>query len=224
MTNKLYCRWYTGQRFGKLLVLAYVSGSASMTKWLCQCDCGKKKVVTRLRFYGRAAVVSCGCETGKLIGARISRHGGAKKSGHEPEYGSWVSMKQRCYLPSDRYYSEYGGRGIKICDRWRGEDGYANFVADMGRKPTSAHTIERNDVNKDYTPDNCRWATREEQNRNRRTSRYVEVGGRRMYFPDACREYGISRHLAEGRMRLGWSVDRAFTTPRPPKKSKGAMA
>jgi len=92
------------------------------------------------------------------------------------EYISWIGMFQRCNNPNDRGYSNYGGRGIKVCDRWF--QSFENFLADMGKKPTPSHTIDRIDNDGNYTPENCRWATMQEQCRNRRNNRRITFQGK----------------------------------------------
>lgn len=93
-----------------------------------------------------------------------------------PEYSNWANMSYRCSYPKNPRYEHYGGRGIKVCARWRGKDGFANFLEDMGRKPTPNHSIERLDNNKNYKPSNCRWGTPHEQALNKRMSKRNTTG------------------------------------------------
>lgn len=132
-------------------------------------------------------------------------------------YIIYCHMKCRCYCKTADSYKWYGGRGIKICDRWlNGEgdkDGYQCFDEDMGASPTEKHTVDRIDNDGDYTPDNCRWATQAQQNRNYSRNVHFTIFGRRMVFEDACELYGIKRQTVESRIKTGWSIDDAFTKP-----------
>lgn len=133
------------------------------------------------------------------------------KHGHDyrsPTYRTWKVMRNRCERPADRHYSDYGGRGIKVCERWRK---FANFLADMGERPAGM-TIERIDNAKGYEPGNCKWATRHEQDRNRRDNRVLEIDGERLILLDACRKYGRNFDSVRDRLNRGWSVERALRT------------
>jgi hypothetical protein len=121
-------------------------------------------------------------------------HGGR----NDPEYSVWA---------------DYGGRGIEVCDRWR--NSYPTFLADMGQRPTPDHSIERIDNNGNYAPENCRWATRIEQSNNRRSNRHLTFQGRTQTLAQWEREIGGKGYLIKQRLKLGWSVDRALTTPAP---------
>ncbi|MFY9952108.1 hypothetical protein [Bradyrhizobium sp.] len=101
-------------------------------------------------------------------GERRVRHGDARRGAKTAEWRCWVGIRQRCYDANYRVFKNYGARGIKVCDRWL--ESYENFLADMGRKPSAAHSIDRIDVNGNYEPANCRWATTSQQNSNQRRS------------------------------------------------------
>lgn len=112
----------------------------------------------------------------------------------------------------------YGGRGIKVCDRWLGEHGFENFLADMGERPSKDHSIDRIDVNGDYCTENCRWATRKEQMNNLRKTIYLEHNGERKPFQDWVRLFGVNKASAYGRYRNGKSFDEIFSNGRLPYK------
>lgn len=157
-----------GDKFGQLIIVDIVRHNFK-TKGLCLCSCGTKKPIMPgdLRT-GR--VVSCGCKKRKDAANRQYKHGHATKYGPlSPTYKKWIAMKDRCYNPSSTSYEYYGGRGIKVCERWK--DSFENFLADMGHVPEGL-TLERKNSDKDYSPDNCCWATREEQIQNRTYRKY----------------------------------------------------
>jgi hypothetical protein len=153
-----------GQRFGRLLVLSYAETRQKKAYWLCRCDCGAERVVCggNLR---KGTSQSCGCLHNEGMVERFRKHG---EGGHPwtPEYRTWRALRNRCRSPKGQTDSRYGGRGIKVCERW--ED-YEAFLADMGRRPSPKHSIDRWPNNDgDYEPGNCRWATTTEQRLNQR--------------------------------------------------------
>lgn len=141
---------------------------AVVPQWFCVCLCGNIVLVegSDLR---RGTTLSCGCHTGFYSGYKNKTHG----ESNSPEYSIWLDMHRRCYDIKDRYYHNYGGRGIDICQRWNklNPEGIKNFIEDMGRRPSKKHTIERTDVNKGYSPENCVWLLNTEQCKNKTTSK-----------------------------------------------------
>lgn len=135
-----------------------------------------------------------------------------------PEYYTWQNMLQRCYNSKHKHWHNYGERGITVCDEWIGGDGDLSavqcFVRDMGLRPTPKHTLERKNNDLEYSKRNCVWETRQKQQNNRRNTIFVEFRGQRMPLADAVRLTGIVPHKqVASRLRLGWSIDQALTTP-----------
>lgn len=130
------------------------------------------------------------------------------------EYGAWSGMCQRCTNPKDSNFKKYGARGIKIYARWLGKGGFTNFLADVGRRPSPEHSIDRfpdNDGN--YDPGNVRWATQVEQQNNRRDNVRLTVNGETRTATEWARYLGFPREVVARRIRLGWSPERAVTVP-----------
>jgi hypothetical protein len=155
----------TGQRFGKLIAVRRDGSDArGEAVFLCVCDCGNSRRVRSSMLRG-GLTRSCGCWKPKRNGAL--KHGHTVNSTWSPEYHAWHDAKQRCENPRNKQYESYGGRGIKMCDRWR--DSFENFLADMGLKTSSRHSLDRfPDNDDDYKPGNCRWATAKQQRANQR--------------------------------------------------------
>jgi hypothetical protein len=198
-----------GQQFTRWTVKAPAkAGKLNNTRWLCACQCGKERVVDQASLL-RGMSRSCGCIFTKERRAESAKkHGGRKL----PEYRVWTHMKARCTNPRDNSYSRYGGRGIKVCDRWL--NSFENFLSDMGLRPSSAHSIDRVDNDGNYTPRNCVWATKQVQCRNQRTNHKITFATQTLVLTDWASKIGISAPTLRHRLGiLGWSVERALTTP-----------
>lgn len=142
---------------------------------------------------------------------RPKTHGDTINSGMSPEYRAWSSMRTRCRNPNAAKFHIYGGRGIDICKRW---EKFESFLADMGRKPSPSHSLDRKNNNRGYSPSNCRWATSSEQNRNRSSNRFVKVNGKKVLLIDAANAAGIKPDTVKSRMFLyGWSAKKALSVP-----------
>jgi hypothetical protein len=190
----------TGQRFGRLVAVAYSKPS----KWICLCDCGNKATVLS-SLLRKGATKSCGClRRDKTVEQCKSRtkHGMYKT----PEYQAWANMLYRCTSPSCHAWESYGGRGIAVCERWKS---FENFYADMGQRPHGT-SLDRIDNNGNYEPSNCAWRTYKEQQNNRRTSRVIEYNGKRMTLSQWSRETGIPISTLFGRLETHTSTNQLF--------------
>lgn len=196
----------TGTRFERLLVVSRAGSTPRSATWNCVCDCGKQKILpTTALISGNTR--SCGClnkESIAKVGLANKTHG----MSCTPTHKSWTHMLGRCRNPNDKAYMNYGGRGISVCDRW---SSFENFIADMGEAPKGL-TIDRKDVNGNYEPGNCRWATDTEQARNTRVNRIISAFGKTMTLADWGDETGLDASTIETRLKRGWSVEKTLTT------------
>ena len=200
----------TGRQFGRLRIIAYagpnIHGQAS---WRCICDCGQETVVVS-QSLTKGDTQSCGCLAKELAAQRRQTHGMTRRT---PEYGIWCGMRRRCYDANEPAYPRYGGRGILVCDRWLGRNGFANFLADMGLRTSPDHELERVDNAGPYSPENCKWATRTEQGRNKRNNRLVTFRGETLPLSVWAERTGLPYKTLHYRISKGWSAERTLTTP-----------
>lgn len=186
-------------------------------KWLCRCVCGAVKEIHQGSLSSGKSK-SCGCATRHIVTAAVANarfvHGEARRGEQTPEYNVYNHMKQRCLNPRDKRYDRYGGRGITICDRWL--DSFEAFLEDMGRRPSSAHTIDRIDNDGNYEPGNCRWATQKQQQRNRGNSVIITAFGLNTPLRELCERFNGNARLIRLRLQRGWTQEDALTKPTGP--------
>jgi hypothetical protein len=189
----------TGKRFGRLVVIEPGERKPGQRcrYWVCACDCGATKAV-RSDHLRNGLIVSCGC--------RQLAVGGLSET---PTYIIWNGMIARCCRPQSRGYQWYGARGIDVCERWLT---FENFLHDMGDRPPGM-TLERRDNDRGYAPDNCYWATRQQQANNTRRNRYLIIAGERKSLATAAAESGIPYSRLKKRLDLGWSIEEALSAP-----------
>lgn len=181
----------SGKKFGRLTVVGLSHSVNGKTYWDVACECGEKRTILGASIKS-GNTKSCGCLT--------EPHG---KYG-SPTHRSWASMKARCLNPNNDFFENYGGRGITVCERWMK---FSNFMADMGERPDGT-SIERIDNNKGYQSDNCKWATREEQQNNTTRNRYLEFNGNRLTLAQWARKTGIDTSTLQVRLKLNWPIEK----------------
>ena len=179
----------TGQRYGNLTVISLGEKLGLHLSWLCLCDCGNIKNIKRSAIRS-GTTKSCGCLRKIITGNRARTHGQT----NGVEYRIWKGINQRCYNTNTPPYNNYGGRGIEMCDEWK--NNFERFLLDVGKRPSTNYSIDRIDNNKGYYPENCHWATRKEQNRNKRNNVMLlntETGIFYSSLIDAAETIGLNR-------------------------------
>ena len=201
----------TGIKFGRLIAMHRVENTEqNRAQWLCRCDCGSEKVA-QAAYLNKGTTRSCGClgieQRKKAAQTQVTPY---SRSTMGRERKSWEAMLSRCYNPDNISFNSYGERGITVCDRWR--NSFKVFVDDMGRRPTDT-TLERIDNNANYEPENCKWATRQEQANNRRTNRSITINGQTLTVAQWARKLGISCFVIHTRLYNGLSEHDAVMSP-----------
>jgi hypothetical protein len=199
--------------FGRLNAIKYVGRKfGGNAYWLCRCECGEELEVRGSHLVD-GNVKSCGCLTRDNCAELGCKSGGWNRThgaSGTPTFQTWRGMFSRCFDPGHESYEDYGGRGIKVCDRWLE---YENFVADMGQRPVGM-TLDRENTDGNYEPGNCRWATNREQQTNKRNNVNLTFGGRTQTMVEWAEERGLDPGLLWQRIRkLRWPVEKALTTP-----------
>lgn len=186
----------TGMVFGRLTVLhEHETSTVRHRKWMCLCECGNSKPVADSALW-RGATKSCGCLQKECTSLAKKTHGMTGS----PTYICWAMMISRCEYKGNNRYPSYGARGISVCERWR--NSFEAFYADMGEKPHKM-SIDRIDVDGNYEPSNCRWATASEQAANKRNTIYIEINGERKRLIDWAGGYNNKYKNAHARISKG---------------------
>lgn len=200
---------YTGQRFGKLVVLGLSEkrGKSGHKYYRCLCDCGKEKDISASHLVTGASK-SCGCGVLLALKKRNTTHGMSRSR----LFTIWMGMKRRCMNPNEKSYVYYGGRGISICDEWK-----ADFMAFHDWSVNNGYaenlSIDRIDSDGNYEPSNCRWVPLSEQNRNKRDNHLVTINGKTQLMSDWCKESKVSMTTVYERLRKGYKIEDALFAP-----------
>ena len=203
----------TGMVFGRLTVIARTEDytakcGKSYAQWLCKCECGKELVVAQGSLL-RSHTMSCGCLRSDISRDRHITHGDVGTQ----LYNSWRAMRERCQNENATNYQSYGGRGISVCPEWEDYSSFKNWALSNGYSP--GLTIDRIDVNGDYTPSNCRWETRIVQGSNKRNNRNITFNGVTKTLSEWARDIGLHRSSLLNRIdKYGWSLEDALTRPK----------
>ena len=197
----------TGQVFNRLTVVSYAGKNKyRCSLWNCICVCGNEKVVHSSNLK-RGWTQSCGCLFKEMIRTLNTKHGHHKSGYTSPTYVSWRIMVQRCTNFNYIQYKDYGGRGITVCDRWSDTDnGFINFLSDMGERPKGL-VLSRININENYSPENCRWATRKECVNNRRNTIYLTYQGETKTKQEWANDWNIDSTLLHYHLKKGKTME-----------------
>lgn len=199
----------TGQKFGKLTVIKRAENIKNRTRWECICECGRKVIIDSSHL--RAGnTKSCG-QCRDLY------------KNHIRLYHIWNSMKQRCNNKNIANYKNYGGRGIKVCDEWKEFEDFYNWARKNGYDENAKrgeYTIDRIDTNCNYEPSNCRFVTTKENVWNRRCTKKVIYKKKEYWLPELAEKFNIHPTILTDRLKRGWDIEKALTTPKKKQKVK----
>lgn len=194
---------HIGEKYNRLTVID-VRREGKRYYWTCRCECGNV-TESRADQIRTGHTKSCGC---RALETRYKfRHGEWKT----PLFNKWQKMRARCNSPKDKYYKNYGGRGIKVCDEWEDYVVFSKWAHENGYEDSLS--LERKDVNGDYCPSNCCWIPINKQARNRTTTRWVDCDGKRMSLAEACEVKGMPYGVVQSRLRRGWNEYDALNKP-----------
>jgi len=194
----------TGMKFGRLTALTRIP---KIRRWVCKCDCGTVRDFNTSNLTSGISK-SCGCLRDELAKERPKSHG----LSHTPEYKVWEVMRGRCNWVNSKSYPDYGGRGISVCAEWN--ESFEAFIRDMGRRPSSKHSIERIDNAKNYDKENCIWATRKQQANNKRNNARYEFNGKSMTLSELSELSSIPSGTLWYRLASAkWPIEKAMSKP-----------
>lgn len=200
----------TGMVFGEWSVLFRGANAGKNTRWMCRCSCGRRFLV---RTESLRSKKSERCEPCRRVRSANSDYFRTHGQSHIPEYRIWCGMRQRCSDPKEKCFSNYGGRGIRVCERWASPQGFPFFLKDMGLRPSTKHSLERVENDGNYSPENCIWATRAVQALNRRNNLLITIQDETLPLKVWCTRYHTSYHRTKRRIYAGWSPEAALTEP-----------
>lgn len=200
-----------GKRYGLLTIVEFSHvNKDGKSMYVCDCDCGNR-CVKNGKTLKSGAVKSCGCYKTTVTKLRSTKHGYCVDRKKPAEYFIWRAMKDRCSNPKNKAYHNYGGRGIKVCDRWL--NSFPNFIADMGMKPFYGASIERIDNNGNYCPENCKWIHLSKQGLNQRRNKRYLFDGKMLTISEISSICGVKSSALYQRIHRGWSDARMLAQP-----------
>lgn len=196
-----------GQQFGRLTIIQCDKRSKSGNyKWLCKCSCGKDTIVSNNNLKN-GHTKSCGCLNADLLRTRATKHGHCKKGKVSRTYYCWHSMIKRCTKPNNKAYKNYGGRGIKVCNKWMK---FENFLKNMGECPKGM-SLDRINNNGNYCKSNCRWTTYNKQNRNKRNNINITFKNKTQCLTDWAKELNCNKYTVIQKLfKLNEKSDKAL--------------
>lgn len=196
----------TGQKFNRLTVIRrnLTDSSSGTSRWDCVCECGTEKTV-RGNNLKSGQVRSCGCLQKENISSALKTHGASRT----PEHNIWKTIKQRTLNENNVDYPAYGGRGIKLCDRWK--NSFESFIEDMGKRPSPSHSIDRLNGDGDYEPNNCRWSTPEEQANNKSTNLRFVYEDQNLTLAQIAKLNNVSYESLRRRIHRGQDIGSAVS-------------
>lgn len=214
--RKYFRKDHTGERYHRFVILRrspdYIRPSGiKVSVWFCRCDCGVEKSV-QFSHLTSGCTRSCGCLAKENNVKRSRTHGHSLVGKLSRTYRTYMAMKTRCYNIKAPNFPKYGGRGIKVCERW--QNSFENFLADMGERPEGT-SIDRINVDGDYEPGNCRWASAKQQQRNRTITVFLTINGETLSLAEWTERSGTPDYTIRARLSRNWSHERAVFEPLP---------